>query len=292
MRSSTERTGMFRFPLTSTYALLAGWLLVQPAGAADLYFAGGIGNSAGGGDANASSDFYDVGSDDVDSSPAYGGSFGLAFAMDEAVPQLQTFELPSWTVRTELEFLMGRDYELSTAAVGAGDHFLSEIDAWTLIPNVTVEVPVRSAVSWLFGRIPILEPMNVYGNIGIGAAHVDLHASDNASSGSSSGLEFAWQGGAGITYTLTDTTTFQLGWRYLSLGNLETDLSGIQGGGKYEIDFSSQEVVTGLRVNFYTAPLVDMHPRHWRAPQVSLPSWLGGGDEEDAKPESEDPDDL
>lgn len=279
---------MLRTLLGSFYLLLAACPLVQPAGAADLYLSGGIGNSAGGGSGSVETDFFEADGDDVDASPAYGGSFGLAFAMDEALPQIKSFELPSWIVRTELEFLMGRDYELRTDGAGVNDFFLSEVDAWTLMPNATLEVPVRSAVSWLFGRIPILEPMNLYGNAGIGTAHIGLDTSDTNSSGSSSGFNFAWQAGAGITYTLTDTTSFTLGWRYLSLGTAEAELSGIQGGGDYELELSSHEVVTGLRVNFYSAPLADMHPRHWRAPRIPLPGWLGGGEDEEAS----EPDEL
>ena len=271
---------MPRRPLGLLYLCLAGSLLVQPAGAADLYLSGGLGNSAGGGIGSASTDFFDAESDDVDASPTYGGSIGLAFAMDEALPQIKSFELPSWIVRTELEFLTGRDYELRTDGAGGNDFFLSQVEAWTLMPNVSVEVPVRPMVAWLFGRIPVLEPMSLYGNAGIGAAHVDLETSDTVTSGSESTFNFAWQAGAGLSYALTDTTSFSLGWRYLSLGTAETGLSGIQGGGHYSLALSGHEILTGLRINFYTAPLADMHPRHWHAPHVSLPSWLGGGEEE------------
>jgi opacity protein-like surface antigen len=282
---------MLRPPLGFFYVLLAGQLLVQPAGAAELYLSGELGNSGGNGTGSVSTDFFDAKSDDVDASPAYGGSIGLAFALDEALPAVKSFELPSWIVRTELEFLMGRDYELRTDGAGVNDFFLTEVDAWTLMPNVSLEVPVRSAVSWMFGRIPVLEPMSLYGNLGIGTARVDLDASDTNSSGSETTFNFAWQAGAGLSYALTDTTSFTLGWRYISLGTTEAELSGIQGGADYELELSSHEIVTGLRVNFYTAPLVDMHPRNWRAPRVplpDLPSWLGGGDaDEEASDEDE-----
>ena len=285
---------MLRPPLGFIYLVLAGWLLVQPAGAAELYLSGGLGNSGGSGIGSVSTDFFDAESDDVDASPTYGGTVGLAFAMDEALPQIKSFELPSWIVRTELEFLMGRDYELRTNGAGVDDFFLSEVDAWTLMPNVSLEIPVRSAVSWLFGRIPVLEPMSLYGNAGIGAARVDLETSDTNSSGSETAFNFAWQAGAGLSYALTDTTSFSLGWRYLSLGTTEAELSGIQGGGTYKLDLSSHEIVTGLRVNFYTAPLADMHPRNWRRPHIPLPDlhlpgWLGGGD---ASEEASDEDEL
>jgi hypothetical protein len=224
----------------------------------------------------------------VDASPTYGGSLGLAFALDEALPQVKGFELPSWVVRTELEFLMGRDYELRTDGAGVDDFFLSEVDAWTLIPNVSLEVPVRSAVSWLFGRVPVLEPMSLYGNLGIGAAPSASTPTTSRAARPASSLP-----GGGRRHHLRADGHHLLHARLaLPLRHHEAELSGIQGGGSYQLDLSSHEIVTGLRLNFYTAPLADMHPRHWRAPRVplpdlSLPSWLGGDGGEAASDEDE-----
>ena len=205
--------------------------------------------------------------------------------MDEALPAIKTFELPSWIVRTELEYMMGRDYEIKSDGAAANDFFLSEVDSWTVMPNFSVEVPLRDPIQWLFGRIPVLEPMSLYGNVGLGIAQVNLAASDNNSDVDEDSLNFAWQGGAGINYTLTDTTSFVLGWRYVSLGTTEGTVKNLQGGGDFELELASHEIVTGLRINFYTAPLKDMNPRYWRMPRVPmpgwLPSWLGGPSDED-----------
>ncbi len=278
---------MLRIPPGSLYLLLAGWLLAQPARAADVYLAGSLGNSAGDGSASTSTDFYDVSGDDVDASPVYGGAVGLGFTLEEALPQVVSFELPSWIVRIELEFLTGRDYELSTPAPGAGDHFLNEFDARTLMPNLSLAVPVREPVRWLFGRVPLLEPMSLVGNVGIGISSFDFTAADNTSSSEDSGLEFAWQAGLGLDYELTDTTSLLLGWRYVSLGEAGAGVKGVVGGGDYSLDVASHEIVAGVRVEFYSTPLADMHPRHWRAPRVPLadvrlPGWLGGSDDEEA----------
>jgi hypothetical protein len=259
---------------------LAGVLLAQPAGAAELYLSGQRGNSGGDGNGAVSTDFFDAKSDDVDSSPAYGGTFGLAFAIEEALPQTKSFEASSWIVRTELEFLTGRDYEFRTDGANT-DNFFAEVDVWTLMPGVSLDIPLRTPVSWLFGRVPILEPMTLNAGAGLGVASVDLSVSDNASAGSESGLNFAWYAGLGLGYALTDTTTLTLGWRYTSLGETEADLVGIPGGGSYALDLSSHEIVSGVRIDFYSSPLVDMHPRNWRAPRVPLPDWklprwLGG----------------
>jgi hypothetical protein len=280
---------MRRLSLGPICMLAAGWLLVQPARAADIYFSGSIGNSVGQGEASTTTDFYTAGGEDSDVSPNYGGTIGLAFAIDEAFPTIKQYETPDWLViRTEFDFMYGRDYQIVTDAPGAGDHFLNEFNAWTLMPNFSVEAPVREPISWLFGRIPILEPMSIYGNIGLGIAMYDFTASDNNSSSEDDGLNFAWQGGAGFSYTLTDTTTFVLGYRYVSMGDVEADVEGIVNGGDYEFEMESHEVVAGLRINFYTAPLKDMNPRYWRGPRMPgwMPSWLGGPSDEPEDEES------
>ena len=283
---------MHRIARAPSCALVAGWLLLgAPAFAAEFYVAGSLGGSGGDGTASASSDvFGNVEGDDVDSSPAYGATLGLAFGIDEALPSIKQYEMPSWIVRTELEWLTGRDYEFITQGVGANDNFTTQFEAWTVMPNFSLEIPIREPVRWAFGRIPVLEPMSIYANLGLGVSSYDFHASDNNSDASDNGLNFAWQGGAGITYTLTDTTSFVLGWRYLALGDVEADLENINPEGDYELEVSSHEVVAGLRINFYAAPLKDMHPRHWRMPRGPgwWPSWLGGPDDDDES----DADDL
>jgi hypothetical protein len=282
-------------------ALVAGWLLAAaPAHAAEIYFSGALGNASTEGTADVE---YDIGvSDsgkDTDSSPAYGGTIGLAFPIDEALPAIKEFEMPSWIVRTEMEFMTGRDNELITDAAGAPEKHVSEVDAWTLMPNFTLEVPIREPVRWAFGRVPVLELMSLYANVGLGIATIDVSSSDNVSDAEGDELSFAWQAGAGISYELTDTTTFMLGYRYVDLGTLEADLvatsqNNPQGVnvGDFSIDLTSHEIVAGLRIDLYHAPLKDMHPRYWRMPRPDmpgwLPSWLGGPSEEDES----DADDL
>jgi Outer membrane protein beta-barrel domain len=267
--------------------ICAGLLLASPIAAADLYLSGSFSAvSSATGDATGKTDFFDIQGTDSDSAPAYGGTIGIAFPMDEALPAIKEFELPSWVVRGELEFMMGRDYELRSDGAGSND-FFTEVNAWTLIPTVALEVPVREPVRWLFGRVPILELMSITGSVGVGVAQVNLDVTDNVSSGSQQALNFAWQGGLGLSYELTDTTTFTFGWRYVSLGTTETDLKFGPGAkaGNYALDLASHEFTTGLRVNFYTAPLQDMNPRNWHMPHMSVPgwvpSWMGGPSDTD-----------
>jgi len=283
---------MRRLSFGTSCAFVAAWLLVQPACAADLYFSGQLSNSSATGSASGKTDFFKIGGEDSDSSPTYGGTLGLAFAMDEAVPNIKQFEVPSWIVRTEIEYLTGRNYEFRTDGANSKD-FFNQVDLWTLMPTAYVEIPLRTPISWLFGRIPVLEPMSLYGGAGIGMARVDFNVTDNVSEGSGRFTNFAWQGSVGLSYELTDMTTFQLGYRYLSMGTASADLKfgpGAKAGG-YDLDLTSNEVVAGLRVNFYTAPLKDMNPKYWRMPKVHMPgwmpTWLGGPSPE--KDQDEDP---
>jgi hypothetical protein len=277
---------VLRARLWSILLLAAALLHAQTAGSAELYVSGSLLNSGATGEASGGTDFFDISGEDSDSSPAYGGTLGLAFPMSEAVPLIGSWEVPDWVLRTEVEFLMGRDYELRSDGANS-DEFFSEVDAWTVLPSVWLDLPLRRPVSWLFGRVPILELMSVYAGGGVGIANVDLEASDNVSTGKEEVINFAWQAGAGIGYQLTDTTTFTLGWRYLSMGTTEATLFFAPGAkaGDFEMDLTSHEIQTGLRIGFYSAPLADMHPRYWRAPRVPLPGWwpgwLGGPDDED-----------
>jgi len=288
---------MQRLDLRPILVLLAGCLLAGPAAAAHLFFTGTFGNSGATGNTSGKTQFFNVSGSDTDISPSYGGTLGLSFALDEALPQVKSFELPSWTVRTELEYQMGRDYQFRSDGANKNS-FFTNADAWSLVPNLALEVPLRTPISWLFGRIPVLEPMSIYGNAGIGAAMVKMNVTDNVSKGEANQLNFAWQAGVGLAYELTDMTTFQFGWRYVSLGQTDSTLKFGPGAkaGSYSLDLTSQEFIAGLRINFYTAPLKDMNPKYWRRPRVHmpawLPSWLGGPSHEKDGEDKGDADNL
>jgi hypothetical protein len=294
MRSSGGADEMHRIARTPICAFVAGWLLAAPAFAADIFFSGNFSiytNATG--EAGGETEFFGISGEDADTSPAIGGTLGLAFPIDEALPSIKEYEMPSWLVRTEIEYMGGRSYDFRTDGNNP-DTFFNDVDAWTVMPTVALEIPIREPVRWAFGRVPVLELMSLTGTVGVGVSQVALDVTDNVSSGNSDDLEFSWQGGVGFSYQLTDITTFTVGWRYVSLGSAEADLKfGPQApAGDYELDLSSHEVNLGLRLNLYSAPLKDMHPRYWRMPRVPLPgwwpSWMGGPDDE----EESDADDL
>lgn len=239
------------------------WLVDHPAYAGDLYATAEIGISGASGDSGGSTDFFDNTGDDSDSSPVYGGAAGIAIPINELLPtswddRLRSWRvnLPTWDMRFELEGLAGRDYELRT---DGGDGYFTEVDNWVVMHNWWMDVPIRGAVEWAFGRFPLLEPVSVYAGGGIGMAGTKVSATDNVSSGSDRSYRFAWQASAGFEYELTEYVTLSAGYRYFDLGEADIDLNR-PGGipfGDYTLDARAHEFTTGVRVTFYTVPWPD-----------------------------------
>ena len=51
-------------------------------------------------------------------------------------------------LRFEFEGTTGREYELRT---DGGDGFISEVTAWTFMPNLWIDVPLHPPIAWMFG---------------------------------------------------------------------------------------------------------------------------------------------
>lgn len=245
-----ERLGIFGAALAAL-ACFAAW----PAAAADFYLTGRLSIANTTGDFSGRTDFFRIRGTDTDTSPVYGGALGFAFRPSEPFPRIGTWRVPDFRLRTDLEGLTGHSYELRAAG---GDGFFNEIDAWTFMQNFWVDVPIHSAVSWLFGRIPILEPVSVYAGGGVGMTELDFFSTDNVSAGAESKFGFAWQTGAGLNYDFTDIFSLTLGYRYQDLGDVEATLSTGPGAGPFgrvAAELTSHEFTTGLRINFYSLGL-------------------------------------
>lgn len=245
-----------------TPAMLAALVIFVGASAraGDLYATGSIGISAASGDSGGSTEFFDNTGSDSDASPVYGGAVGFAVPIDELLPpawddRLRSWRvnLPTWDLRFELEGIAGRDYELRT---DGGDGYFTEVDNWAVTHNVWMDLPIREPVNWLFGRFPLLEPVTLYVGGGIGVAVTDVSATDNVSEGDETNFRFAWQVGAGFGYEVTEYVTLSLGYRYFDLGEAELTLygAGPDPFGKYTLDARAHEIVSGVRVNFYSVP--------------------------------------
>ncbi len=271
---------------------LAAAFVSSSARAADLYVAGALMNSftsaKGAGDISLGTTtpptpLFDIDGNDKDSSPGFGGALGFGFGVDELRADVRGFEMPHWKVRLELEGIFGREYDFrfDTAPVGGGggggvtNTFFSEIDSWTVMTNVWLDMPVQRPVSYIFGRVPILNPLSVYVGGGIGLARAEFNTTDNISSGTDKINRFSWQAGAGVGYQLNQWATLNLGYRYWDLGKLDAKLLFGDNTltGSQQVDLTSQEFVTNVRIAFYQAPLEEMAPRKWDWPHWEGPRW-------------------
>ncbi len=126
----------------------------------------------------------------------------------------------------------------------------------------------KKPFEYFLGRMPVLEPFWLYGSVGIGLSSVEVETTDNVSSGMGENSGFAYQFGGGVSYDITDWTTFSIGYRYLDLGEVDTELSfGLDPFGTHSLDLESHEFVTSLRIDFYSMPLADMAPHNWKRPE-------------------------
>jgi opacity protein-like surface antigen len=242
-----------------------------PATAADFYAAGDLRISSGEGEASGSTSFFDISGGDEDSSPAYGGALGFAFGLDELKSDVSGAKTPGWDLRFELEGIGGRDYELLS---DGADGYFSQVDAWSLMANSWLEIPLDRPFSGAFGRLPVLRPFRLYAGGGIGLAHLDVATTDNVSRGAAATRNFSYQVGAGIAYSFTEWASLSLGWRYQDLGDIETELfiaPDQPAFGRHALDVSAHEFVTSLRIHFYSAPLDEIAPKRWSLPSLSNP---------------------
>jgi len=261
---------------------MAIWLAVGalPASAAEpseLYFKGDIGVSFGTGDATGRNDGLarTNSGEDEDASPVYGVALGVRFAMNRALPwRWRTPEMripywpgrhiecggeesgfPEWPVSFELEHLRGRNYDYDTRSFAPRDPYRAEVDSWTTTGNLRLDVPVRSAVQQLFGRVPVLDPLSVYLTAGAGVAYNELEASQALSRGTDESYELAWQGGVGFGYQLTERVRWSAGWRYVDMGSVEATLtdnaSPANRTGSYSADLRAHEFATSLTFAFW-----------------------------------------
>jgi opacity protein-like surface antigen len=261
-------------------AAIAALSAAGPVRGAELYLSGDLGISWVDGDGVGVNDVVGNATAGVseDATPVYGGALGAQFPMNAALPwrmRLPGFgvpywpgrelrfegsddvRFPDWTVRTEVEYLRGRDAELTTPSFTPLDAYRSDAESWTLMGKLRLDIPVRSPVRALFGyRAPFLEPVTVYGGAGAGTAETDLKVSTGLLAGTAQRQRFAWQALAGIGYQLNDRVQLSLGWRYLDFGESKTQLYDSAGvnRGRYSIDLDANEFTASLSVWFWRLP--------------------------------------
>ena len=251
-------------------------LLPATAPAAEVYVSGNIGISSLTGEGTGTNTFVSLtnsGSSN-DTSPVYGGSLGLAFPLNEALPwrmnlpgfavpywpgrRLRFFgeedwRFPEWPMRFEVEHLRGRDFDLSTDSFNALEPYRADVESWSVMGKLRMDLPIRTPVNAIFGRVPFLDPLTIYGAGGAGMAFTDLAASTSLLLGDDDAQEFAWQAGAGVGYQLNDRVSWSIGWRYYNLGDIDTQLTDttFTPRGSYSLDLTAQEFTTSLSFAFW-----------------------------------------
>lgn len=258
--------------------LVASGLCAGSALAAELYLAGRVGISNGQGEGTGVIELgpsvIGSGSDD-DSSPLYGTAFGVAVPLSDVIPWAlrfpsfdvpywpgralhfegdEEFRFPGWRTLFEIEALFGRNYDFATPSGSAISPYHSEVESSTFMANARLDLPLRTPITALFGRLPVLEPLTVYGGGGVGAGWNEIETSGPQNLGDEVTWELAWQASAGLGYALTDTAHLSLGWRYLDLGEIELDSNC--GGARcgFDADVTAHEVMTSIRFEFYHVP--------------------------------------
>jgi len=262
-------------------AVVAAWSCAAgPARAADLYLAGELGISWFGGDGTGTNDIVGVSNSGTsdDETPGWGVALGTVFPLNAALPwkmHLPGFGVPywpghelryegsdeatfpDWEVRTEVEHLRGRDAELATPSFNPFDTYRVDAQSWTVMGKVRLDVPLRTPVRALFGRVPAFEPVSFYAGGGAGIGVSKLSVNTGVLSGKDDDRQqFAWQGIAGIGYDLTDRVKLSLGYRYLGLGEAKARLLDSTGAdrGHYKIDLEAHEFTASLAVRFWQLP--------------------------------------
>ena len=266
-----------RFLTCVVVVLTAFGLHATLASAADLFVAGraGFSNATGEGEGTNALVGPSLTGDDDDASPVYGGSLGVAVPLSDVVPwsmRIPAFDIPYWPGRSihvsgsedfrfpgwrtliEAEAMTGREFRFSTPGSSALTPYNSEVTSTSFIGNVRLDVPIQAPMTALFGRLPMLEPLTLYGGGGVGVGWNEIEVSDTVNSGSDDAFDLAYQFTAGIGYALSDQTHLSVGWRFYDLGKVETDLDQGPNQGAFSADVSAHEFTTSLRFHFYHIP--------------------------------------
>lgn len=162
-----------------------------------------------------------------------GGAAGMAF------------ERASGRLRLEFE---GRYRDPIGQTVSEADAFgsVQATNGWSTMVN-------------LWRDLDLTERLGIYAGGGIGAggyrfaANGAIPAANLVVSGADSVSSFAWQAGGGLLYDLTERVTFDLGYRFFSIGPGSTSVTAVQSGIPLETAsvgsaFSASELLFTVRI--------------------------------------------
>ena len=236
-----------------------------PARASELYVSGDLGISWTSGEGNARNDIVGLTNKGTgeDATPVYGGALGAIFPMDAVMPWKwrmpgfrEEWSFPEWPVRFEVEHLRGRDAELATPSFNPFDSYRVDVNAWTLMGKVRLDLPISSPIEAVYGRVPFLEPFSLYMGAGGGMSQTEIRVNTGVLTGKKEHGQFAWQALAGFGYELSEHMTLSVGWRYLDFGPTQMRLFDASGTdrGRYKMNLEAHEFTTSLTVWFWRLP--------------------------------------
>lgn len=269
------RSAHIRQAIASAGLLALG--VAAGAHAADLYASGAAGFSYASGSGSARNDLIGAGAsgDDEDASPLYGGALGIAVPLSDVIPWAlripsfdvpywpgrslrvegsESFRFPGWRTLIEAEAITGREYNFTSPGTSGLTPYQSEMTSTSFMGNVRLDVPIQTPLNALFGRLPMLEPVTLFGGGGVGVAWNEVAASDTVNRGTDDTFELAYQVTAGLGYALSDQVHLSFGWRYFDPGEVKVDVSQGPNLGSFTADFAAHEVTTSVRFHFYHVP--------------------------------------
>jgi opacity protein-like surface antigen len=175
-------------------------------------------------------------SNDVDDTYALGGALGVS--QDHG----------RFRTRGEIEGMWYDDNEdLRTGSFPgppgpAAFFYNTNVDSqWSVMANVWADLYINEYAAWYLGG-------------GAGGAGGRLETNDTVVAGSSSDQDFAYQVGTGMLINVSDNAELDLGYRFVDLGELETNISQIAGGipaGKFKADREAHNFAVTLRYYLY-----------------------------------------
>lgn len=183
--------------------------VATPAGAVDLYASFGTGlsfTSADSGGINWFGPHQNTGEAN-DTTPPFTGALGIAFAPEEV-------GLAGVGLRLELAGAGNYATRFTTNSFEPPVptfFYETEVDAWTGMVNLWVDVPLT-------------EEFGLYVGGGAGLASVHLETDDTVVQGVETDINFAWTAGAGVSWRVATWAVLDLGYRYVDLGDAATEL--------------------------------------------------------------------
>jgi opacity protein-like surface antigen len=230
--------------------------------AGEFYVSGGLAMSwatadASGDNTIGATSFPNTGSPS-DSSPSVALALGFEFPVHQLLPRrmprwMPDLDLQDWGIRSEIEASGARAYDLR--ASNDTDPHHADLTHWSLLWNVYLDLPLGNALQAVFRRTRRLEPLVFSPTFGVGYARAKIVSDNVFAVGRSVHNELAWQAGFELGYPLSDNVTLTGGYRYFSIGNLETALrddSGALDLGDLGLDVGGHELRATLRWRFYS----------------------------------------